>query len=433
VQANGGRRAMLRDIPRASAHAGAGATRPRARSDKRPRPLPDGPAKGANDEDGGWGGVDDPLSSALAALRCASSRRAPAPAVYTRMMEALSACVRRACGLPSSTPIGRRASSVNTVMVGDPASRSRAIVVRVGSGKADAAILWSSFRGGILCSCFAGTQNNLFISASSPSSVCKHTTALRSCLSRNGSSLDTFWRRMHLGSSPANVVCRQPYGSMRFWVVLCRSVYSLVSFTAASVATCIAPSCRCFRARCGHVALARPLNMEHRAMDASDAAKDPCAKVGNVKPAAAVDGAPVPHEPADEDVGIASDPGDEDRVSSDAAAAAVAARVRRSLLPCVGEIQSAVTHVITLGFRCPFRAESVGEALSIVLERFPQLSKVIFQDVACKLDKNARRRVRPILRSSTDNLPADVSWGQRATASLPLPTTGAARSRRTWP
>jgi len=118
--------------------------------------------------------------------------------------------------------------------------------------------------------------------------------------------------------------------------------------------------------------------MEHRAMDASDAAKDPCAKVGKFKPAAAVDGAPVPHEPADEDVGIASDPGDEDRASSDAAAAAVAARVRRSLLPCVGEIQSAVTHVITLGFRCLFRAESVGEALFIVLERFPQLSKVIF-------------------------------------------------------
>lgn len=55
-------------------------------------------------------------------------------------------------------------------------------------------------------------------------------------------------------------------------------------------------------------------------------------------------------------------------------------------------------HVITLGFRCLFRAESVGEALSIVLERFSKLPKVIFYDVACKLDKNALRRVRPILR-----------------------------------
>ena len=56
-------------------------------------------------------------------------------------------------------------------------------------------------------------------------------------------------------------------------------------------------------------------------------------------------------------------------------------------------------HVITLGFRCLFRAESVGEAPSIVLERFSQLPKVIFYDVACKLDKNALRHVRPILRA----------------------------------
>lgn len=56
-------------------------------------------------------------------------------------------------------------------------------------------------------------------------------------------------------------------------------------------------------------------------------------------------------------------------------------------------------HVITLGFRCLFRAESVREALSIVLERFPRLPKVIFYDVACKLNKNALRRVRPILRA----------------------------------
>ena len=334
VQANGGRRVILRGIPRAPAHAGAGATRARARSDKRPRPLPYGPAQGANDEDGGWGGVDDPLSSARAALRRASSRRAPAPAVDTRMMEALSACVRRACGLPSSTPIGRCASTVSTVMVADPASRSRAILVHVCSGKADAAILWCSFRGGILCSCFAGTQNALFISASSRSSVCKHATALQSSLSSNGISLDTFWRRMHLGPLPANFVCRQSYGPMRFWVVLYRSVYSLVSFTAANVATCIAPSCRRFRARCGHVVLARPLNTERRAMDASDAAKDPCAKVGKVKPDAAVDGGPVPQEPADEDVGIESEPGDTDRASSDAAEAVAVAWQRLDVPQC---------------------------------------------------------------------------------------------------
>jgi len=56
-------------------------------------------------------------------------------------------------------------------------------------------------------------------------------------------------------------------------------------------------------------------------------------------------------------------------------------------------------HVITLGFRCLFRAESVGEALSIVLQRFAKLPKAIFYDVACKLDKNAMRRVRQIMRA----------------------------------
>lgn len=49
--------------------------------------------------------------------------------------------------------------------------------------------------------------------------------------------------------------------------------------------------------------------------------------------------------------------------------------------------------MIALGFRCLFRAESVEEALSIILERFPKLPKVVFYDVACKLDKNALRRV----------------------------------------
>jgi len=175
--------------------------------------------------------------------RVVCPRRVHLLLLWTRMMEVLSACVRRACGLPSSTPIGRRASTVCAVMVGDPASRSRAIVLRVGSGKADAAVLWSSHRGGILCSYFVGTQNALFISASSRSSVCKHTTALRSCWSKNGISLHRFWQRMHLGSAPTSFVCRQQYGPMRFWVVLYRSVYSLVSFTAGNVATCIAPSC----------------------------------------------------------------------------------------------------------------------------------------------------------------------------------------------
>jgi len=56
-------------------------------------------------------------------------------------------------------------------------------------------------------------------------------------------------------------------------------------------------------------------------------------------------------------------------------------------------------HVMTLGFRCLFRAGSAGEALSIVLERFSKLPKAIFYDEACKLDKNAMRRVRQLMRA----------------------------------
>jgi len=55
--------------------------------------------------------------------------------------------------------------------------------------------------------------------------------------------------------------------------------------------------------------------------------------------------------------------------------------------------------VITLGFRCLLCAESVGDALSIVLERFSKLPKAIIYDVVCKLDKNAMRRVRKLMRA----------------------------------
>jgi len=63
-----------------------------------------------------------------------------------------------------------------------------------------------------------------------------------------------------------------------------------------------------------------------------------------------------------------------------------------------GVLNVVCPHVTTLGFRVLFNAESVGEALSIVLERIPRLPKAIFYDVACKLDKNAMRRVRVIMR-----------------------------------
>jgi len=54
-------------------------------------------------------------------------------------------------------------------------------------------------------------------------------------------------------------------------------------------------------------------------------------------------------------------------------------------------------HVLTMGFRVMFQAESVADALSLILERFPKLPKVVFYDVACKMDRNGMQRVRTIL------------------------------------
>jgi len=54
-------------------------------------------------------------------------------------------------------------------------------------------------------------------------------------------------------------------------------------------------------------------------------------------------------------------------------------------------------HVLTMGFRVMFGAESVADALSLILERFPALPKVVFYDVACKMDRNGMQRVRSIL------------------------------------
>jgi len=54
-------------------------------------------------------------------------------------------------------------------------------------------------------------------------------------------------------------------------------------------------------------------------------------------------------------------------------------------------------HVVTMGFRVMFEAESVADALSVILERFPRLPKVVFYDVACKIDRNGMQRVRTIL------------------------------------
>lgn len=175
--------------------------------------------------------------------------------------DALTACVRRCCGFPATETVGRASPSVSAAVVGDPASRSRAIALRYGHAQRDA-VLWVSPRGGILCSCFGGTQNALLISASSRNTDCQHTTMLSQCLSLAGVSLAKFQQRMQLRLNAQDFGSCKLYGSSVVWTVLYKRVFSLVTFTKANVASCAAPGCRRLRGRCGNVKIARPLNTE---------------------------------------------------------------------------------------------------------------------------------------------------------------------------
>lgn len=254
-------------------------------------------------------------------------------------LTALTACVRRACGVPSVTPVGQRASPVSASVFGDPASRSHAIVLRLGSAKLDS-ILWVSPRGGLLCSCFGGTQNALVVSVSSRSSDCKHVELLRRALAASGVPLRQFRGRMRLAPDAKNYATCKQYGAAVLWVSLYQKVYSLVTFSAASAATCLAPCCRRFGVRCGHVKLVRPLHLERlaEAGAAATAERD----VGTAIKAAAVPSARRRFlSSEEEDAGIEKLPSDTSREKSDSPEETVAARNPRNLLPGMGEMAEA--------------------------------------------------------------------------------------------
>lgn len=259
--------------------------------------------------------------------------RAHAPAFS--MAVALTASVRRACGLPSSTPVGQVASPFRATVVGDPSSRSRGIALRFGGMKRDA-ILWVSSRGGLMCSCFHGTQNALFLSVSSRCADCLHVTLLRKSISDSGVALSKFVKRMHLAEAPPDFSVSRQYGASVVWTVLYQSVFSLVYFTAGNVASCVAPGCRRFRNRCGHVKLARPLQAAYKASAIAAAPGQAGATVSRTS-AAAMDVSPFLVS-AEEDDGIEKMPPNTARALTDADEAEVAKRVSRNLLPCAGEV-----------------------------------------------------------------------------------------------
>jgi len=140
---------------------------------------------------------------------------------------------------------------------------------------------------------------------------------------------------MHLGPNAADFAVNKQYGSSISWIVLYRSVYSLVSFSSGNVGTCIAPSCRRFRSRCGHVTFVRPLHYAHRAAAVADPELEKDTGVGRDVGASSLahTGRDLPLVPALDGV-----PTETQRCSTDAVEAVVAARVQRNMLPCSGEI-----------------------------------------------------------------------------------------------
>lgn len=272
------------------------------------------------------------------------------------MQEVLSACVKPCCGVASTLPMRRFESPVSARVVGDPNGRSRAIDERSGSSKLDIAILWVSARGGVLCSCFGGTQNAMLLSASSRSTKCCHTAALSKALATSSVSHDEFNRRMRLRADAKDFAIHEVRNaSSVIWAVLYHSVFSVVTFSAANVALCVAPSCRRFRGRCGHVREARSHIGPDGFNDAIFGSSLKAAKARKElkKPASRVRARVINNE--EEDEGVDSLPSDTVRAPQDADEGSVSARTKRNMLPCSSEVDQEEVWNRTADWRTLFK------------------------------------------------------------------------------
>lgn len=272
-------------------------------------------------------------------------RASHVPTVEEAMADALTACVRRCCGLPSTVAVGRGTPAVAANVVGDPKSRSRAVALRYGHAKRDA-VLWVSPRGGLICSCFGGTQNALLISASTRNTDCQHTALLSRCLALAGVPLVKFRQRMQLQADAQDFASCKLYGPSLTWIVLYKRVFSLVTFSKMNVASCVAPGCRRFRGRCGHVKIARPLNskMKLDVVGSGTDLRSSAAPSSGVKQSGQEPKFLVSEE---EDMGIERLPSDTQRAKTNPALERVARRVMRNMLPCSGELHDADVWVRT--------------------------------------------------------------------------------------
>jgi len=295
-----------------------------------------GDASDGGDEDGRAHSLPPPPAPTTAPPR--RSRRVPKEFNPDDIMaEALDVCVRQACRVPSSSRLVSDKPSVSATLVTHDQSQSRAIVLRFGAGKRDMSILWVSPRGGYLCSCFGGTQNALILAASARSTRCKHAEMLEASLVNTGIDADLFRSNMILSNNAADYAVGRAFGTSFLWIVLYRSVYSLVTFTAANVATCIAPGCRRFRGRCGHVRVGRLHRIKFLDGGGTEDVVRPTAAAATKATVSAEQRAPV-LTAEDEDDGVEKQPSDTIRSDRDAEESAVAARMQRNLLPCAAEI-----------------------------------------------------------------------------------------------
>jgi len=204
------------------------------------------------DDDGG--GADDARGlSAPKPRRVLASERAGS--LEEQIQAAIIPRLRGAVGWPSSSAFGKDPARVTATIIGQSASRSRAVVLRYGAQQNAAAILWVSARGGLLCSCFGGTQDAMLLSTSSRTTDCMHTKIFIKAMEAGDVSTSALRTRIALRANAADFSVPRVVGSTLVMCVLWRKFFSAVMFTSKK-ATCIAPGFRSFARRCGHVRVA---------------------------------------------------------------------------------------------------------------------------------------------------------------------------------
>jgi len=179
---------------------------------------------------------------------------------------------------------------------------------------------------------------------------------------------------MRLRADAAEFAVCEDYGSTVLWSVLYHSVFSLVTFSSGNVATCVAPCCRRFRGRCGHVRAARlrlgPDGFNDPKFGTAPAAVK--ARADARRPTPRVYEKVVKNE--EEDEGLEKLASDTMRGPLDSAPIDLAARMPRNLLPCSGEVKQGELWNRTADWRTLLRQRPAGDGqaaakqLSLVLE-----------------------------------------------------------------